>query len=66
MREAEAVSETFEVGRIPRAQSSRANARARLASAAFARLIKGVLVEVVKHKSVDRVQVLAIDSPASG
>nr|XP_027124156.1 uncharacterized protein LOC113740835 [Coffea arabica] len=38
---------------------------AKLASSSFAHLSKEVLVEVVKHKSIDQSQVLAIDSPAS-
>ncbi|XP_027157186.1 uncharacterized protein LOC113758608 [Coffea eugenioides] len=55
----------FEIERVPRSQNKRADALSKLASSSFAHLSKEVLVEVVKHKSIDQIQVLAIDSPAS-
>ncbi|XP_027155826.1 uncharacterized protein LOC113756302 [Coffea eugenioides] len=55
----------FEIERVPRSQNKRADALSKLTSSSFAHLSKEVLVEVVKQKSIDQVQVLAIDSPAS-
>ncbi|XP_071927044.1 uncharacterized protein [Coffea arabica] len=65
VREAIALFDTFEIERLPKSQNKRADALLKLASSSFAHLSKEVLVEVVKHKSIDQVQVLAIDSPAS-
>ncbi|XP_071914056.1 uncharacterized protein [Coffea arabica] len=65
VREAIALFETFEIERVPRSQNKRVDALSKLASSSFAHLSKEVLVEVVKYKSIDRVQVLTIDSPAS-
>ncbi|XP_027158424.1 uncharacterized protein LOC113760048 [Coffea eugenioides] len=50
---------------VPRSQNKRVDALSKLASSSFAHLNKEVLVEVVRRKSIDQVQVLAIDSPAS-
>nr|XP_027060996.1 uncharacterized protein LOC113687629 [Coffea arabica] len=65
VREARALFDIFEIERVPRSQNKRADALSKLASSSFAHICKEVLVEVVKQKSVDQVQVLAIDSPAS-
>ncbi|XP_071924818.1 uncharacterized protein [Coffea arabica] len=65
VREAVALFETFEIERVPRSQNKRADALSKLASSSFAHLSKEVLVEVVKQKSIDQVQVLAIDSSAT-
>ncbi|XP_027178083.1 uncharacterized protein LOC113777247 [Coffea eugenioides] len=54
--------EAFEIERVPRSQNKRADALSKLASSSFAHLSKEVLVEMVKQKSIDQVQVLAIDS----
>nr|XP_027122190.1 uncharacterized protein LOC113739145 [Coffea arabica] len=51
--------------KVPRSQNKRADALSKLASSSFAHLSKEVLVEVVKQRGIDQVQVLAIDSPAS-
>ncbi|XP_027168007.1 uncharacterized protein LOC113767998 [Coffea eugenioides] len=65
VREAVALFETFEIERVPRSQNKRADALSKLASSSFAHLSKEVLVEVLKQKSIDQVQVLAVDSPAT-
>ncbi|XP_027178202.1 uncharacterized protein LOC113777367 [Coffea eugenioides] len=65
VREAVALFETFEIERVPRSQNKRADALSKLASSSFAHLSKEVLVEVVKQKSIDQVQVLAIGSSAT-
>ncbi|XP_071925708.1 uncharacterized protein [Coffea arabica] len=65
VREAMALFRTFEIERVPRSQNKRADALSKLASSSFAHLSKEVLVEVVKQKSIDQAQVLAIDSSAT-
>nr|XP_027122043.1 uncharacterized protein LOC113738985 [Coffea arabica] len=65
VREAVALFGTFEIERVPRSQNKRADALSKLVSSSFAHLSKEVLVEVVKQKSIDQVQVLAIDSSAT-
>nr|XP_027122086.1 uncharacterized protein LOC113739037 [Coffea arabica] len=65
VREVVALFGTFEIERVPRSQNKRADAFSKLASSSFAHLSKEVLVEVVKQKSIDQVQVLAIDSSAT-
>nr|XP_027082130.1 uncharacterized protein LOC113704425 [Coffea arabica] len=55
----------FEIERVPRSQNKRADALSKLASSSFAHLSKEVLVEVVKQKSFNQIQVSAIDSPAT-
>nr|XP_027118756.1 uncharacterized protein LOC113735999 [Coffea arabica] len=65
VREAVASFGTFEIERVPRSQNKRADALSKLASSSFAHLSKQVLVEVVKQKSIDQIQVLAIDSSAT-
>ncbi|XP_071906034.1 uncharacterized protein [Coffea arabica] len=65
VQEAIALFNTFEIERVPRSQNKRADALSKLASSSFAHLNKEVLVELVKHKSIDQVQVLAIDSSAT-
>ncbi|XP_071917217.1 uncharacterized protein [Coffea arabica] len=62
VQEATALFDTFEIERVPRSQNKRADALSKLASSSFAHLNKEVFVEVVKQKSIDQVQVLAIDS----
>ncbi|XP_071901073.1 uncharacterized protein [Coffea arabica] len=61
---ATALFDTFEIERVPRSQNKRADALSNLASSSFAHLNKEVLVEVVKQKNIDQVQVLTIDSSA--
>ncbi|XP_071924819.1 uncharacterized protein [Coffea arabica] len=63
--EAIALFDTFEIERVPRSQNKRVDPLSKLASSSFAHLSKEVLVEVVKYKSIDQIQVLTIDSPAS-
>ncbi|XP_071924926.1 uncharacterized protein [Coffea arabica] len=65
VREAVALFGTFEIEQVPRSQNKRADALSKLASSSCAHLSKEVLVEVVKQKSIDQVQVLAIDSSAT-
>ena len=65
VREAITLFDVFEIERVPRSQNKRANALSKLASSSFAHLSKEVLVEVVKKKCIDQVQVLAIDNPTS-
>nr|XP_027075928.1 uncharacterized protein LOC113699782 [Coffea arabica] len=65
VREAIALFDVFEIEQVPRSQNKRADALSKLASSSFAHLNKEDLVEVVKQKSIDQVQVLAINSPAS-
>ncbi|XP_027088643.2 uncharacterized protein [Coffea arabica] len=65
VREAIALFDTFEIERVPRSQNKRADALSKQASSSFAHLSKEVLVEVVKQKSIDQIQVLAIDSPTT-
>ncbi|XP_027120541.2 uncharacterized protein [Coffea arabica] len=65
VQEAIALFDTFEIEQVPRSQNKRADALSKLASSSFAHLNKGVLVEVVRQKSIDQVQVLAIDSSAT-
>ncbi|XP_071902882.1 uncharacterized protein [Coffea arabica] len=65
VQEAIKLFDLFEIERVPRSQNKRADALLKLASSSFAHLSKEVLVEVVKQKSIDQVQVLAIDSPAT-
>ncbi|XP_071926151.1 uncharacterized protein [Coffea arabica] len=65
VQEATALFDAFEIERVPRSQNKRADALSKLASSSFAYLNKEVLVEVVKQKSNDQVQVLAIDSSAT-
>ncbi|XP_027156054.1 uncharacterized protein LOC113756621 [Coffea eugenioides] len=65
VREAVALFDAFEIERVPRSQNKRADALSKLASSSFAHLSKEVLVEVVKQKSIDQVQVLAVDSSAT-
>ncbi|XP_071924828.1 uncharacterized protein [Coffea arabica] len=62
VREAIAPFDTFEIERVLRSQNRRTGALSKLASSSFAYLSKEVLVEVVKQKSIDHVQVLPIDS----
>ncbi|XP_071900977.1 uncharacterized protein [Coffea arabica] len=65
VREVVALFGTFEIERVPRSQNRRVDALSKLASSSFVHLSKEVLVEVVKQKSIDQVQVLAIDSSAT-
>ncbi|XP_027150204.1 uncharacterized protein LOC113750429 [Coffea eugenioides] len=65
VRKAIALFDTFEIERVPRSQNKRADELSKLASSSFAHLSKEVLVEVVKQKSIDQIQVLAIDSPTT-
>ncbi|XP_027151941.1 uncharacterized protein LOC113751996 [Coffea eugenioides] len=65
VREVITLFDVFEIEQVPRSQNKRADALSKLASSSFAHLNKEVLVEVVKRKCIDQVQVLAIDSPAS-
>ncbi|XP_027173760.1 uncharacterized protein LOC113773352 [Coffea eugenioides] len=65
VREAIALFDVFEIEQVPRSQNKRADALLKLASSSFAHLNNEDLVEVVKQKSIDQVQVLAINSPAS-
>nr|XP_027061968.1 uncharacterized protein LOC113688359 [Coffea arabica] len=65
VREAVAPFETFEIERVPRSQNKRADALSKLASYLFAHLSNEVLVEVIRHKSINQVQVLAIDGSAT-
>ncbi|XP_071933070.1 uncharacterized protein [Coffea arabica] len=65
VQEAIALFGTFEIERMPRSQNKRADALSKLASSSFAHLSKEVLIEVVKQKSINQVQVLAIDSSAT-
>nr|XP_027121458.1 uncharacterized protein LOC113738448 [Coffea arabica] len=65
VREVIALFDIFEIERVPISQNKRADALSKLASSSFAHLSKEVLVEVVKQKSIDQVQVLAIDSSAT-
>ncbi|XP_027101128.1 uncharacterized protein [Coffea arabica] len=65
VRETISLFDVFEIERVPKSQNKRADALSKLASSSFAHLNKEVLVEVVRQKSIDQIQVLAIDSPAS-
>ncbi|XP_027152341.1 uncharacterized protein LOC113752428 [Coffea eugenioides] len=65
VQEAIALFDTFEIERVPRSQNKRADTLSKLASSSFAHLNKEVLVEVVKQKSIDQVQVLAVDNSAT-
>ncbi|XP_027090368.1 uncharacterized protein LOC113750588 [Coffea eugenioides] len=65
VQEAIKLFDIFEIERVPRSQNKRADALLKLASSSFAHLSKEVLVEVVKQKSIDQVQVSAIDSLAT-
>ncbi|XP_071926129.1 uncharacterized protein [Coffea arabica] len=65
VQEAITLFNVFEIERVPRSQNKRADALSKLAFSSFAYLNKEVLMEVVRQKSIDQVQVLAIDSPAS-
>ncbi|XP_071923127.1 uncharacterized protein [Coffea arabica] len=65
VQEAIKLFDIFEIERVPRSQNKRTDALSKLASSSFAHLSKKVLVEVLKQKSIDPVQVLAIDSPAT-
>ncbi|XP_027083501.2 uncharacterized protein [Coffea arabica] len=65
VQEAIALFDAFEIERVPRSQNKRADALSKLASSSFANLNKEVLVELVKQKIIDQIQVLAIDSPAT-
>nr|XP_027122199.1 uncharacterized protein LOC113739154 [Coffea arabica] len=62
VQEATALFDAFEIERVPRSQNKHADALSKLASSSFAHLNKEVLVDVVKQKSIDQAQVLAIDS----
>nr|XP_027083607.1 uncharacterized protein LOC113705903 [Coffea arabica] len=65
VQKAIALFDTFKIERVPRSQNKRADALSKLESSSFAHLNKEVLVEVVKQKSIDQVQILAIDSSAT-
>ncbi|XP_071918830.1 uncharacterized protein [Coffea arabica] len=65
VREARALFDIFEIERVPKSQNKRTDALSKLASSSFAHLSQEVLLEVIKQKSIDQLQVLAIDSPTS-
>ncbi|XP_071923230.1 uncharacterized protein [Coffea arabica] len=65
VQEAMKLFDVFEIEQVPRSQNKRADALSKLASSSFAHLSKEVLVEVVKHKSINWVLVLATDGSAS-
>ena len=65
VRKAITLFDVFEIEQVPRSQNKRVDALSKLASSSFAHLNNEVLVEVVKQKSIDQVQVLTIDSPVS-
>ncbi|XP_027181747.1 uncharacterized protein LOC113780132 [Coffea eugenioides] len=65
VREVITLFDVFEIEHVPRSQNKRADALSKLASSSFAHLNKEILVEVVKQKSIDQIQILAIGSPAS-
>ena len=51
---------TFSIKQIPRSQNKQADALSKIASTSFAHLTKQVLVEVLREKSIEEVEVMAV------